>query len=234
MSHWQTTSDEGGLPVWSGVDSIYDKAREGRGWAGFYGAGFLFSTILLVLSGWLLSKDSLTRGAGGFLSGVGWLTFLIAVVFFLYAYASSKFLSSNWTLRASDDHTFRYSGTNWGDQNAPPATWSIPIDSVARVESGPTREWMGARKYGFRVFEIPEYEHQTYLFLNDSRRLVIATINGGREPAGALAHSIRTWVEERNKSAALAARVGLGGAAARLGDAGRAADRAVGERHRPR
>lgn len=80
--------------------------------------------------------------------------------------------------------------------------WSVLLNAVARVEAGRTVEWDSVRRYEGKPMDsregfakIPDVEYQVFLFMADGSRRVIYTVNGDREDAGTLAHSIRSWIE---------------------------------------
>jgi hypothetical protein len=88
--------------------------------------------------------------------------------------------------------------------------WTVPLDAVARVETGRTAEYSPSRNYK-GLFSVPfgseavqavsVYEWQTFLFLNDGTRRVIYHANAARDDCAALAASIREYVEQARHSA---------------------------------
>lgn len=199
--------DENGLPTWSGTDSIYNSARDQRRGMGMYGIAAIAMGLFFALPiSSVLSWDPITEGAGVFIGLLAWLMILIGLGFALFAFAVPELIKTDWTLRASADGKLAYTGVQWGDFSGEKLLWVVAVQRVARVESGATREWEGERRFGFKPLPIREHEFQAYLFLDDGRRLVVATIDHGREATGALAQSIRTWVEAHNRSAKPAAR----------------------------
>lgn len=84
----------------------------------------------------------------------------------------------------------------------------MPLASVARVESGLTRDWAPARRYrthivGSLLRRVPDHEYQTFLVLADGSRRVVRTVNADREGTAMLAHSIRAWLEACRLNACL-------------------------------
>lgn len=71
-------------------------------------------------------------------------------------------------------------------------SWSVRVQDVSRVETGPAADWEPTRSGFLRDKPTPREEMQTFLFMADGSRRVVATVHGGRESLLTLAESIRS------------------------------------------
>lgn len=222
---WTLTQRQDGAPVWRGFDSIYDVWIEQRMWRWI--GGLAAFAIGLPVS--LIGATLLPWAAGASASGAinepaaapfvyGFLSFLCFGMALAMMSAAKetfarprKFIDREWTLSAARDQLFYRAGEFDAPLSANEVSrdgndWSVELDDIARVESGPTTQWQAVRHYEGAPFNqglsaIPRMESQTFLFLTDGSRRVILTVNGDPESAATLAHSIRSWIEShRNES----------------------------------
>lgn len=93
--------------------------------------------------------------------------------------------------------------------------WSVALDAVARVETAATAEWEPTRRGWFGDKPTPREEFQTFLFMADGSRRVVAVEQDGRESMARLAASIRAALAQvRDGRPVAAARVETSPAAA--------------------
>jgi hypothetical protein len=132
----------------------------------------------------------------------------------------SGFFVRAWTLRGDEAAgRLSYQAADFSpalDPEGDGESWEIPVDSVARVEVGRTAEWQARRAYPYGpvysqgrdesgvffsdgTLAVPQEEYQTYLFLNNGVRVVVATMHNGREDAMRLAASVRAWIDAQRQ-----------------------------------
>ena len=223
---WTMEHTGDGMPRWSGADSVYDvwwHKRTGKVYANIVVGVLLFLMGMGALVCLEVAQDHAPWGDQGWRGWYGTaLLFLLgavvlacAAVLTLLRYDWSilpEFITRNWTLSAgADGLTYRAGNFDWRlvatEVSRDGLAWSVALDNVTRVESAPTRQWQGARRYkggpafSRDVAEIPSMEHQVFLFLADGSRRVVHTVNGDPETASMLALSIRSWVEEQKQAA---------------------------------
>lgn len=236
---WKREIGRDGLPVWEGVDSIADpflwEQHERFGWNG---VGLCALLIWLGVIAWGLIMAVLERVMYPDLSAlmtsrnngaldttslpsliVGFIV-VGGIIWIMRNYARGKpdgLITRRWSLRATEDG-LAYSAGPFSrsldpfDVSAHGTDWSVPLASIARVESARTTEWQAGRVYeggpGGRAgpAAVPQHEYQTFLFLTDGSRRVFLTVNIHREEAATLAHSVRTWFETAKASAVVPAR----------------------------
>lgn len=215
-------------PVWTGTDSLFDMRRSERVWA--YGLAMLAfvvgtpaSYIGLAVSPFIIPY-AIKIGA----YDSAFFLALMAYCCFQIVRPSNRlrlneipspglFICRDWSLQVIDGQLVYRAGpfSNEMDPNEVSrdgSSWRVPLNAVARVESGLTAEWHGVRHYPILEWKlgalktVPAAEYQTFLFLNDGSRRVFHTVNADREGSITLAQSIRAWIEDRRSKTSLAQR----------------------------
>lgn len=202
MSWIRETSPEG-LPVWRGRDSIVN-VHQGQAQVNL-GCG-LPVTAVLVIIGLIMAA----AGGGGAGSYLGMLVLLIGVPAGVIFMRGAKggglsvrtFFNEDWVLweaRTADFHGLHF--LRRAGAHRPEETWAASLTDIARVETGMTKQWIGSRTLGQTIHPVTDFESQTFLFMNDGSRRVICSANANQEVTATLAHSVRTWLEEKRDAA---------------------------------
>lgn len=217
---WCKEIGTNGLPIWRGCDSVVNLHRE-RAQAVKGCLIPLLGFMVVVALAMLYAGASGDHGTDQIGIFIGILTLLACVPASFAVYDMVKggglslreFFSEEWALwevRSPAMHGLAF--TRAASASRPAEWWTVRLSDIARVETGPTREWIGARKLGAIVHEVTAFESQTFLFMNDGSRHVICSVNGDREATATLAQSVRAWLEERKAETAKKAATCGGGA----------------------
>jgi hypothetical protein len=210
--NWIKETDDGGLPIWRGRDSIVNMHRlkavelKGCGWP--VAVVLLVAAVLMIGAG--LSGGSAVDGLGVALGIIGLIG--VAPVIYVLAQAEAggglstrEFFDEAWTLR--EIRTAEFHGLVFrreASESRPLETWRAPLAQIARVEAGGTQQWQSSRQLGNMLHEVTSYESQAFLFMGDGSRRVICSVNGHLEATGTLAESVRSWFETRKAQETLA------------------------------
>lgn len=225
--NWQGKNAPGGASVWTGLDHIVDPWWDNRARSHVYdniGEGVMIGLLFLGISfclesAFLYSPWGIQGWRGSYAAFIIYLCAspTCAVIAWRMAIKRdwklpSRFFERRWTLTAIDGQLvyeakpFSFGLDAYG-VSRDGSRWRVSVDEIARVESGLTVEWQPARRYetgplwAEKHQPISKYEFQTFLFLNDGTRRVIFTSNANREGCGALATSIRAWLENARAQA---------------------------------
>lgn len=198
------------LPQWSHNIDDLDAARVGLGpiWRGdnahlfqlhaLRGRALVFALVYLGLGA--LALWGFVSGPRGMVPQVVVnLLLLFALVLgapaLLFAFLAPETVPGNrWSLDLRDGRFHYQAASYWWPLVAGKASWSAGLDDVARVEAGARAEWQPTRPGFIGKRPTPRDEWQTFLFLSDGSRRVVATVHEGREEMLQLAHSIRSYV----------------------------------------
>lgn len=184
---WKKEISVDGMPIWSGVDRIYNLRYSDQKAMNVLAIFFMILGSIMLIISFGLSFDLLSV-----FMGLGSL----AYGFSMRAPSSPKFIGPKWVITSyGDGLAFR------GNDE-----WAVNLDEIARIETGQTCEFTPSRDYRGLVplpllsskedwQTTPKTEWQTFLFLNDSTRRVIYHANADRDGCAALAHSIRSYLE---------------------------------------
>lgn len=176
-------------PEWWGADRRLNPLHATRPRA-FLMGGWLVGIFLLTLLAWrsgLISTSSVEL--------LAIFALLPGVAALIYGFEMPRFLASHsWRLML-DDEGLHYQPVSYWEPFVRIEGWSVPLHEVARVETGATADWAPMRSFLLRDKPTPREEVQTFLFLADGSRRVIATVHGGRESMSTLAHSIRSSLQ---------------------------------------
>ena len=230
---WTLDGAESGAPVWNGKDYLIDARRGDKRvwwWIAVFGYPVMIAYGVIgfpayLYAAWLAMLE-------GYWPHAGMFTVLavscIAVLFKCREDApddfkwAQDFIERDWSLALRDDKLAYKAGKFSAEMNPKEvsrdgSSWSVPLDAVARVESGLSKEWQAVRRYPLRGSDwlsryfIPDHEYQTFLFLSDGSRRVVQTANADREGSAMLALSIRSWIETHRAHMTVRARVGAEG-----------------------
>ncbi|HEV2817038.1 MAG TPA: hypothetical protein VGW40_07440 [Allosphingosinicella sp.] len=180
-------------PEWSGGDRRLNPLHATRPRAFFVG-GWLVLVPLLVLLGFVFGpRGMIPKGAVELMLIVA---FFPGVAVLAYGFLMPRFLEGlRWRLSLESNGLHYQAQSYWAPFVSSPEGWAVPLASIARVETGATADWEPVRRAVLREKPVPREEVQTFLFMDDGSRRVIATVHGGRESMSTLAHSIRSWLQ---------------------------------------
>lgn len=199
--NWTRKEFASGWVSWSGQDSIYNEFHGSFQNARQSPALPQLGSVLLIgsLIAALFSPFTDLSGLWAFLV-LGWVLFF-GVLFF----SPKQFRGSLWVLVGGERGALKFYAGEAADvaallQQRP--RWELSASDIGGVEAGRTVEWTPARNGR----EVPAHEYQTFVITTGGRRLVIYSANADREATGALALSVKSWVEaNRNATGAGAA-----------------------------
>lgn len=197
---WRQENGPDGLPVWRGKDAIFNQMHEGGKKLQIAAAAWVaLVAFFLWMDGFKFTRDVAIVAA---------LVLPLAALFLAFSLLwGRQFVGSEWSLEVHSD----FIGFKGREK------WAVPLDAVARVETGKTADYVPARYYGFRAGSLPqtplnarlwgwkmldtsEHEWQVFLFMADGTRRVIYHANAARDDCAALAASIRGYVESAKAS----------------------------------
>jgi hypothetical protein len=186
-------------PLWWGRDSRLNPLHTTRPRAFLIG-GWLVLVPLLLLWGFVSGpRGMIPKGVAELMLIISFLPGL-AVLF--YGFAMPRFFEGlRWRLSLDSEGLHHEAQSYWAPLVSSPKSWSVPLDAIARVETGATAEWEPMRRGLLRDKPVPREEVQTFLFMADGSRRVIATVHGGRESMSTLGQSIRSALQAMRESA---------------------------------
>lgn len=192
--------ETGQLPVWAGKEQKRNPAYNIGITIAFPMVGSLFLLLALFLS----SFDSNPREE--FLNSVNSFMMIVTVaggliLIFIPLLTSAKFKGDSWRLSATPD------GLEYHKGGA--LIWSAAYHRIARVESGPTIEWEAARQGAIGASAVSRAEYQTAIFTDSMARLVVQSVEQGREECLRLSVDLKSFLDAR--AASLSAAPDLGG-----------------------
>jgi hypothetical protein len=167
-----------------------------------------FSSGAALVSAFLLALWVYVSGPRGMIPQ--WVMEFISLIAFLpgflalsYAFLVPPLLDGLvWQLTLEGDVLTYRAQSYWHPIIRKMESWSVPFDKVARVETGATSDWQPTRPGLLWDKPVPRNEAQTFLFMDDGSRRVIATLHDGRESLSTLAQSMRSHFERRRSTAA--------------------------------
>jgi len=195
-------------PEWSGRDRRLNPLYAARPRA-FRGGGWLVLVPLMVMWGFVSGpRGMIPNGAVELMLIVA---FVPGVAVLAYSFLMPRWLEGvHWRLSLESDRLHYRAESYWAPFGSSPAGWAVPLASIARVETGATADWEPVRRAVLRKKPVPREEVQTFLFMDDGSRRVIASVHGGRESMSTLAHSIRSWLQAMRERMDRAARDDVG------------------------
>ena len=208
---WLVETGPDGRPIWKGCDSILNTNQQQA--IQLKGCGYPAVIVLLVIALMMIVGGTGGRPVDTMGGAIGWLVFVVAAPSAYLLFRMGRGLSMRewfnpaWVLRATED------GFEFKRESRDillPASWSVRLEDVARVEVGRTTEWQPSRTVSVGgtsgvIMETPSFETQVFLFMADQSRRVVYSVNANSEATTTLAHSIRSYVESQKAEAAPAA-----------------------------
>lgn len=197
---WTKETGKNGLPAWRGTDSIANTTSGGASEA-WFGIGLC---LLLGVAGLAMILHGGPHGIGVVIGGLivpmgGFGIWALVAARKEGGYYSAKWFNPHWLL-AADGGELLYK--NLGDGPIAGERWRLPVDAVARVETGRTSDYIPSRKIGASILSTSPHEWQVFLFLNDGTRRQVYVANAARDDCAALAASIRGYVENARATSA--------------------------------
>lgn len=202
--NWTATTDENGLPRWTGTDSIINQRRREAYYLKYGGGGLLILCFLIVTVISISTRGSnsvQSQFGGGALSlvfglvGLGLLANLVVVAAKGGA-PTQKWFDEPWVMGAVSNASFTgFEFIRGASRFRSEERWKARLDDIARIEVGFTKEWTPLREIGAYKYPTTDVEYQVFFYMNDGSRRVVMAANAAREECAALAHSIRTYLE---------------------------------------